>query len=36
MLEAAAGEVLLARCYRAALLCGDLWHEVGDSHLILP
>jgi S-adenosylmethionine:tRNA ribosyltransferase-isomerase len=36
MLEAAAGEELLDRCYRAALEHGYLWHEFGDSHLILP
>jgi S-adenosylmethionine:tRNA ribosyltransferase-isomerase len=36
LLEAAAGEELLADCYRAALEHGYLWHEFGDSHLILP
>jgi S-adenosylmethionine:tRNA ribosyltransferase-isomerase len=36
LLEAAAGGTLLARCYRAALRDGYLWHEFGDSHLILP
>ena len=36
MLEAVAGGELLARCYREALECGYLWHEFGDSHLILP
>ncbi len=36
LLEAAAGEPLLARCYRAALEHGYLWHEFGDSHLLLP
>jgi S-adenosylmethionine:tRNA ribosyltransferase-isomerase len=36
MLEAVAGGELLARSYRAALACGYLWHEFGDSHLILP
>ncbi len=36
MLEAAAGDALLARSYRAALEHGYLWHEFGDSHLILP
>ncbi|MGZ4247517.1 MAG: S-adenosylmethionine:tRNA ribosyltransferase-isomerase [Solirubrobacteraceae bacterium] len=36
MLEAAAGPQLLARCYDAALACGYLWHEFGDSHLVLP
>jgi len=36
MLEAVAGDELLARCYQEALACGYLWHEFGDSHLILP
>jgi S-adenosylmethionine:tRNA ribosyltransferase-isomerase len=36
MLEAAAGPELLSRCYEAALERGYLWHEFGDSHLILP
>jgi S-adenosylmethionine:tRNA ribosyltransferase-isomerase len=36
LLEAAAGRELLDRCYRAALEHGYLWHEFGDSHLILP
>jgi S-adenosylmethionine:tRNA ribosyltransferase-isomerase len=36
MLEAIAGPELLADSYRAALECGYLWHEFGDSHLILP
>jgi S-adenosylmethionine:tRNA ribosyltransferase-isomerase len=36
MLEAAAGSQLLARSYDAALACGYLWHEFGDSHLVLP
>ena len=37
LLEAAAGSAeLLARCYEAALERGYLWHEFGDSHLILP
>jgi S-adenosylmethionine:tRNA ribosyltransferase-isomerase len=35
MLEALAGPDLLARSYRAALAHGYLWHEFGDSHLIL-
>jgi S-adenosylmethionine:tRNA ribosyltransferase-isomerase len=35
MLEALAGEPLLARSYREALAQGYLWHEFGDSHLIL-
>jgi S-adenosylmethionine:tRNA ribosyltransferase-isomerase len=36
MLEALAGPELLARSYEAALAAGYLWHEFGDSHLILP
>jgi S-adenosylmethionine:tRNA ribosyltransferase-isomerase len=36
MLEAVAGDRLLERCYRAALERGYLWHEFGDSHLVLP
>jgi S-adenosylmethionine:tRNA ribosyltransferase-isomerase len=36
MLEAAAGPQLLARSYDAALQCGYLWHEFGDSHLVMP
>ncbi|MDQ6616253.1 MAG: S-adenosylmethionine:tRNA ribosyltransferase-isomerase [Actinomycetota bacterium] len=36
MLEAVAGTDLLARSYHAALARGYLWHEFGDSHLILP
>jgi S-adenosylmethionine:tRNA ribosyltransferase-isomerase len=36
MLEAVAGPELLARSYAAALEHGYLWHEFGDSHLVLP
>jgi S-adenosylmethionine:tRNA ribosyltransferase-isomerase len=36
MLRAAAPDELLDRSYRAALEHGYLWHEFGDSHLILP
>ena len=36
MLEAIAGPSLLARSYEAALERGYLWHEFGDSHLLLP
>jgi S-adenosylmethionine:tRNA ribosyltransferase-isomerase len=36
MLEALAGRDLLQRSYAAALERGYLWHEFGDSHLILP
>lgn len=36
LLEAFAGRSALARSYQAALDCGYLWHEFGDSHLILP
>jgi S-adenosylmethionine:tRNA ribosyltransferase-isomerase len=35
MLAALAGEPFLERCYHAALAHGYLWHEFGDSHLIL-
>jgi S-adenosylmethionine:tRNA ribosyltransferase-isomerase len=35
MLAALAGESLLERCYGAALRHSYLWHEFGDSHLIL-
>ena len=36
MLGALAGRELLARSYDEALEHGYLWHEFGDSHLILP
>jgi len=36
MVEAFAGRSLLEASYRAALDAGYLWHEFGDSHLILP
>ena len=36
MLEAIAGADLLRRCYEESLVAGYLWHEFGDSHLILP
>ncbi len=36
MLEAVGGWPLLEASYRAALDNGYLWHEFGDSHLILP
>jgi S-adenosylmethionine:tRNA ribosyltransferase-isomerase len=35
MLEAVAGPELLEASYAAALEAGYLWHEFGDSHLIL-
>jgi S-adenosylmethionine:tRNA ribosyltransferase-isomerase len=35
MLAAIAGDELLQRSYRSALENGYLWHEFGDSHLIL-
>jgi S-adenosylmethionine:tRNA ribosyltransferase-isomerase len=35
MLEAIAGPALLQASYRAAIDGGYLWHEFGDSHLIL-
>ena len=36
LLRAVAGDALLAASYEAALEHGYLWHEFGDSHLILP
>jgi S-adenosylmethionine:tRNA ribosyltransferase-isomerase len=36
MLEAVAGPELLQASYAAAVDAGYLWHEFGDSHLILP
>ena len=36
IVEAFAGRSLLETSYRAALDAGYLWHEFGDSHLILP
>jgi S-adenosylmethionine:tRNA ribosyltransferase-isomerase len=36
LLEAVAGEELLRGSYKAALAHGYLWHEFGDSHLVLP
>ena len=36
MLRAAAPAELLDRSYEAALEHGYLWHEFGDSHLLLP
>jgi len=36
LLEAVAGPELLECSYAAALEHGYLWHEFGDSHLILP
>jgi S-adenosylmethionine:tRNA ribosyltransferase-isomerase len=36
LLEAAAGLPLLERSYRVARGHGYVWHEFGDSHLILP
>jgi S-adenosylmethionine:tRNA ribosyltransferase-isomerase len=36
MLEAIAGPELVAASYAAALAGGYLWHEFGDSHLLLP
>jgi S-adenosylmethionine:tRNA ribosyltransferase-isomerase len=35
MLEAIAGQPLLERSYDEALAAGYLWHEFGDSHLII-
>ena len=36
MLEAVAGREALVLAYEAAYAKGYLWHEFGDSHLILP
>ncbi len=36
LLEAVAGEALVRRAYAAALDRGYLWHEFGDSCLLLP
>ena len=36
MLEAVAGRELLEQSYAASLDEGYLWHEFGDTHLILP
>jgi S-adenosylmethionine:tRNA ribosyltransferase-isomerase len=36
LLEAAAGPDLLRASYDAAIEHGYLWHEFGDSHLVLP
>jgi S-adenosylmethionine:tRNA ribosyltransferase-isomerase len=36
LLRAVAGDELLEASYEAALEHGYLWHEFGDSHLILP
>lgn len=36
MLEAVAGRSLLSSAYQAALDAGYLWHEFGDSLLLLP
>jgi S-adenosylmethionine:tRNA ribosyltransferase-isomerase len=36
LLEAAAGSELLRRSYESALANSYLFHEFGDSHLILP
>lgn len=36
LLEAVAGPDLVSESYREAVKNGYLWHEFGDSHLILP
>jgi len=36
MLKAVTGDELLERSYHSAIKHGYLWHEFGDSHLVLP
>jgi S-adenosylmethionine:tRNA ribosyltransferase-isomerase len=36
LLQAVAGPELVADSYQEAIAAGYLWHEFGDSHLILP
>jgi S-adenosylmethionine:tRNA ribosyltransferase-isomerase len=36
MLEAVAGRAALVAAYAEASSAGYLWHEFGDSHLLLP
>jgi S-adenosylmethionine:tRNA ribosyltransferase-isomerase len=36
MLEAIAGRAVLEHAYAEAHAGGYLWHEFGDSHLLLP
>jgi S-adenosylmethionine:tRNA ribosyltransferase-isomerase len=36
LLEAVAGPALVAAAYREAIAHGYLWHEFGDSALLLP
>jgi S-adenosylmethionine:tRNA ribosyltransferase-isomerase len=36
LLQAVAGRELVAASYNEALRTGYLWHEFGDSHIILP
>ena len=36
LLEAVAGPALVATAYREAIAAGYLWHEFGDSALLLP
>jgi S-adenosylmethionine:tRNA ribosyltransferase-isomerase len=36
LLAAAAGQDVLRRCYESAVADSYLWHEFGDSHLVLP
>jgi S-adenosylmethionine:tRNA ribosyltransferase-isomerase len=35
LIEAVAGRSMMERCYREAIAGGYLWHEFGDSLLIL-
>ena len=36
MLYAIAGKELIIEGYQEAIAKGYLWHEFGDSHLLLP
>jgi S-adenosylmethionine:tRNA ribosyltransferase-isomerase len=36
MLAAITGQELLTRCYTEAIAAGYLWHEFGDTNLLLP
>jgi S-adenosylmethionine:tRNA ribosyltransferase-isomerase len=36
LVETIAGKDLLTRSYEEAIAGGYLWHEFGDTHLVLP